>query len=57
MYIRKTTDEYQIHGYYAHGWEEVTSEETLKAAKACMRLYQANESGTAFKIVKRRVKK
>ena len=55
-YIRKTTDEYEIQGYYAHGWECVTTEETWKAAKAQLACYRANEKGTAFRVKKLRVR-
>lgn len=55
-YIRETEDEYQIHGYYARGWEEVTSETTRKAAREQIKCYRENEPGTAFKIVKRRIR-
>ena len=56
-YQRKTIDEYQIHGLYCHGWEEVTAEETLQAAREQLKCYRENERGTAFKIVKKRSKK
>lgn len=54
-YKRKTEDEYQIHGLYAHGWEEVTCESTRKEAKERLKEYRENETGTAFKMLKRRV--
>jgi hypothetical protein len=54
-YQRKTEDEYQIHGYYAHGWEEVTCEETRRQAKERLKEYRENEPETAFKLVKKRV--
>ena len=53
---RKTEDEYQIHGYYEGGWEEVTAETTFKEAKARVKEYRANEPKTQFKIIKKRVK-
>lgn len=55
-YNRKTYDEYQIHGYYAHGWEEVTSEETRKAAREQLKCYRENDPCTPYKIIKRRVR-
>jgi hypothetical protein len=55
-YQRKTEDEYQVHGLYAHGWEEVTCEETRREARARLREYRENEPSTAFKLVHRRVK-
>ncbi len=53
---RVTRDEYQIHGYYCGGWEEVTCEDTRKEARERLKEYRENETGTAFKIVKRRVR-
>lgn len=55
-YTRKTSDEYEIQGNYAHGWEEVTSEDTRKEARERLKEYRENERGTAFRIVKRRVR-
>lgn len=54
-YERKTKDEYQVHGHYAHGWEEVTAEETRAEAKERLKEYRENEPGTAFKLVRKRV--
>lgn len=56
MYIRKTKDEYQLHGDYGYGFEEVTAEETLREAKAQLKCYRLNQPGVAIKIIKRRVK-
>ena len=56
MYKRKTVDEYEIQGNYSYGFECVTTEETWKAAKEHLKCYRENEPGTAFKIVKKRVK-
>lgn len=56
-YVRKTRDEYQIVGHYAHGWEEVTVEDTHKEARERLKEYRENERGTAFKMVRRRVRK
>lgn len=53
---RKTRDEFQVHGNYAHGWEEVTAEDTRKEARERLREYRENEPGTAFKMVKRRIR-
>lgn len=55
-YERKTKDEYQVHGKYAHGWEEVTAEDTRNEAKERLKEYRENEPGTEFKIVRKRVK-
>jgi len=56
MYKRKTYDEYQIHGNYGYGFEEVTAEDSYKAAKEQLKCYRENERGIAFKIVCKRVK-
>lgn len=55
-YERKTEDEYQVHGKYAHGWEEVTAEDTCKEAKERLKEYRENEPGTEFKLVRKMVK-
>lgn len=57
-YKRKTYDEYQIHANYGygHGFEEICSESTFKAARQRLREYRENERGISFKIVKRRIK-
>jgi hypothetical protein len=54
-YERKTKDEYHVHGLYAHGWEEVTAEETRKEANERLKEYRENEPGTMFKVVSKRV--
>lgn len=56
-YKRKTRDEYQIQGYYdpRTGWEEVTAEDTRKAAKEQLKCYRENEPGTPHRIVVKRV--
>lgn len=43
-----------IEGCYAHGWEEVTAEETWAEARARLREYRDNERGTAFRARRRR---
>lgn len=40
-YKRKTRDEYQIHGDYGQGYEEVCAEDTRKEARAGKRTYRA----------------
>ena len=55
MYERKTEDEFEILGFYKHGWETVTTETTRKDAKENLKAYRINEPGIPFKIVKRRV--
>lgn len=54
-YQRKTRDEYQIHGLYNDGWEEVTCADNRREALGYLRDYRENEAGTAFKLVKKRV--
>lgn len=55
-YTRKTTDEYQIQGYYSYGWEEVTAEETRSEGKERLKEYRENEPGTPFRMIKKRIK-
>ena len=55
MYKRKTTDEYEVQGFYgALGWEMVTTEETRKQAKERLREYNENEP-YPHRIVKKRI--
>lgn len=54
-YIRTTEDEFQIHGNYSQGFEELTSETTWKEAKQCIKDYRENEPGVQFKIVTKRI--
>lgn len=54
-YKRKTRDEFQIHGDYGQGFEEVTCYDTWREAKQGVREYRENEGGV-YKIIKRRVK-
>ncbi len=56
-YQRRTTDEYQIHGNYGQGYEEVTAEDSYRAAREHLKCYRENEPGVSFKIIKRRVRK
>jgi len=54
-YKRKTQDEYQIHTDNGYGFEEVTSEDTWKAARAQLKCYRENQSEYPHKIVKKRI--
>lgn len=56
MRERKTYNEFQIHGFYGYGWEEVTSETTYKEANKRLKEYRENEPETQFKIIKKRIK-
>lgn len=57
MYQRKTTDEYIVQGNYGYGWDDLTTEVSMKDAKATRRTYDDNEKGVAHRIIKRRVRK
>lgn len=57
MYQRKTTDEYIVQGNYGYGWDDLTTEVSMKGAKAMRRTYDENEKSVAHRIIKRRVKK
>ena len=50
MYKRKTRDEWEVQGNYGYGWEMVTTENTRKEARAQLKCYRENESGTAHRI-------
>ena len=53
---RKTVDEFTVQGYFAGaGWEDLTTEETRKEARARLKEYRANQPGV-YRIVCRRVK-
>lgn len=56
VYVRTTEDEFQIHGNYGHGFEELTCETTFKEAKQCIKDYRKNEPGVAFKLITKRIK-
>ena len=51
---RKTKDVYEVRGDYGygHGFEMVTTEETVGEARDRLREYRANEPGIPFKIKK-----
>lgn len=56
-YIRKTEDEYEIHGNYTgRNYEVVTTESTCGDAVRQVITYQENEPGIPFKIVKKRIR-
>lgn len=57
MRDRKTYDEFQIHGLYVYGWEEVTCELSYSEAKKRITEYRKNEPYISFKIIKKRIKK
>jgi len=54
-YKRKTKDEYILQGYYGHGWEDLTSEESWKEIRMRLKEYRENESGK-YRIKKHRIK-
>ena len=55
-YKRITEDEFQIHGNYGQGFEELTYETTRKKARTQLRLYREAEPGIVFKMVIKRIK-
>ena len=55
-YVRKTHDEWEIHGDYGYGDDVLTTEETYADAKAQLRCYRENEPNARHWIKKRRVK-
>ena len=54
-YVRKTTDEYQVRGFYNGQWEEVTCADNRKKARGYLKDYRDNEPETAFKLVTKRI--
>ena len=55
-YIRKTKDEFQVHGNYGQGWEEVTCEDSRKEARQRLKEYRENDPDHTYKLVCKRVK-
>jgi hypothetical protein len=41
---------WEVQGNYGHGWDMVTTEETLDDARATVKVYRENERGHAFRI-------
>ena len=54
-HIRKTKDEYQIHGYYYGTWEEATCSDNWKEARQLLKDYRTNVPHISFKVVTKRV--
>lgn len=57
MYQRKTVTEYVMQGSYGCGWEDLTTEDSLREAKKRLREYDENEEYARHRIITRRVKK
>lgn len=55
--VRKTIDEYDIQADYGQGYETVTCEPTLWAARQAVKEYRENEPGVPLRIKKLRVHK
>lgn len=55
-YQRKTTDEYEIQGFWYGSWELETTETNRKDAIKQLKIYRKNQPEVAHKIVKKRVK-
>jgi hypothetical protein len=55
-YVRKTTDEWEIQGFYCGGWEMVTTEVNRQDAKKRLTEYRTNEPNTQFRSKHKRVK-
>jgi hypothetical protein len=56
--VRKTRDIYVVQGNYGygHGWEDLTAASTRIEGKGYLKDYRDNESGTPFRLIKRREK-
>lgn len=55
-YVRKTRDEWQLHGDYGQGFEEITAEETYDGIRERLREYRQSEPRVPFKVRYVRVK-
>ena len=58
MYKRKTTDEWEVQGYYGQGfgWERLTTETSYKDAKQTRKEYIENDANLhGIRIIKKRV--
>lgn len=56
-YTRKTEKEYQIHGNYGYGWEEVNAEDNISDGRRSLAEYRENDPKTPYKMVVKRVPK
>jgi hypothetical protein len=56
-YVRKTTDEWEIQGFYHGSWELETTETSRLEAKKQIASYRINMPNVCHRIVKKRVKK
>lgn len=56
-YQRKTRDEYQIHGNYGHGWEEVDAFDTRKEAREILKEYRIAAPYASYKLIVKRIKR
>lgn len=54
-YVRKTSDEWQIHGMYDGEWEEVTCANNSVEGRELLKEYRDNEPETRFKLLRKRV--
>ena len=58
MYKRKTTDEWEVQGYYgpSYGWERLTTETSYNDAKRTRKEYIENDVNLhGIRIIKKRV--
>lgn len=46
--MRKTTDEFQIHGNYGYGFEEVTASDSRKEAISYLKDYRTGRATNQF---------
>ena len=55
-YVRKTTDTWEIQGFYHGSWELETTETSRKDAKQAYKDYRVNMPNISHRIVKKREK-
>lgn len=55
--VKKPTQEFIVQGHYGQGWEDLTSEDTHRAAREQLRCYNENETNYPHRVITRRIKK
>lgn len=59
MYIRKTTDEWTVQGFYGslYGWEDLSCSDSFTEARDDIKSYRDNEPQYRYRLVKTRIPK
>lgn len=48
--------EYEVQGNYGYGWDMLTTEDNMQAAREQKKCYDGNERNVPHRIIRRRVK-